>query len=206
MLVILFRDFYQFCNTGEKMNIEITELKDELINKYNVEDFLFRMVKESYDLDYVPEYHYDIKDLRKYYIKPQKNNFYIAIDKDIDEIIGTSGIRGYDRKEIIKDRKYSKEDTASLYRVFVEKKYRHNKIASRLIGKIEDFCERNFYSQIYLHTQKDSYGALPFWLSQNFEIIEDTKDEMGTIHMEKVIKKDLLDITSLNDNKEKIEI
>ena len=181
------------------------ELKKEHITEYKVEEFLFRMVKESYDLDYVPEYHYDIKDLCQYYLTPPKNNFYIAIDKDTNKIIGTSGIRGYDRNDKIKDREYSKEDTASLYRVFVEKKYRHNKIASRLIQKIEEFCERNYYSQIYLHTQKDSYGALPFWLNQNFEIIEDTKDEMGTVHMEKVIKKDLLDITSLNENKETIE-
>ncbi|RAP45927.1 MAG: GNAT family N-acetyltransferase [Methanosphaera sp. rholeuAM6] len=186
------------------MNIEIMELKKDLINQYHVENFLFRMVKESYGLDYVPEYHYDIKNLQKYYLKPQKNNFYIAIDKDTDKIIATSGIRGYDREEIIKDRKYSIDDTASIYRVFVEKEYRHHRIASRLIQKIEDFCKRNYYSQIYLHTQKDSYGALPFWLSQDFKIIDDTHDEMGTIHMEKVINRDLMNISSVNENKKQI--
>ena len=188
------------------MNIEFRELKKEDINKYEIEQFLFKMVKESYGLDYVPEYHYDIKDLYKYYLKPQKNNFYIAIDTDTDKIIGTAGIRGYDRKDSLKNRTYSKDSTASIYRVFVEKKYRHQKIATKLIQKVEEFCKNGDYSQIYLHTQKPSYGALPFWLSQEFEIVEETMDEMGTIHMEKLLKKDLLQISSLTDNKETIKI
>lgn len=164
------------------------------------------MVKESYDLDYVPEYHYDIKDLNKYYLTPQKNNFYIAIDKDRNTIIGSAGIRSYDRKESIKDRTYSKDTTASIYRVFVEKQYRHQKIATKLIQKVEEFCKKNNYREIYLHTQRPSYGALPFWLKQKFKIVYDTMDEMGTIHMEKILKQDLLEITSLTDNQEIIEI
>ena len=187
------------------MDLQFKELKKEDIKKYEIETFLFKMVKESYGLDYVPEYHYDIKDLYNYYIKPQKNNFYIAIDKNTDKIIGTSGIRGYDRKDQIKNRRYSQDTTASIYRVFVEKKYRHRKIATTLIQKVEEFCKRNNYREIYLHTQRPSYGALPFWLSQEFVIIDDTMDEMGTIHMEKVLKRDLLQITSINDIKETIK-
>lgn len=187
------------------MNIKILELKKEHLNKYDVENFLFKMVKESYGLDYVPEYHYDIKNLYKYYLKPQKNNFYIAIDTDTDKIIATAGIRSYDRKYSIKNRHYSKDTTASIYRVFVEKEYRHNKIATSLIQKLEEFCKNNNYREIYLHTQRPSYGALPFWLSQKFIIVDDTKDEMGTIHMEKIIKRELLQITSLNESEETIE-
>ena len=50
------------------MNLSILELNDELIEKYDVEAFLFHMIKISYKLDYVPEYHYDVVDLNKYYI------------------------------------------------------------------------------------------------------------------------------------------
>ncbi len=187
------------------LNIKIRELKKEDIDQYKIKNFLFKMIKESYDLDYVPEYHYDIIDLSKYYLKPQKNNFYIAIDTDTHKIIGTSGIRSYDRKYPIKNRNYSKYTTASIYRLFVEKKYRHQKIATKLIQKIEEFCKNKNYREIYLHTQRPSYGALPFWLSQEFKIVDDTKDEMGTIHMEKVLKRDLLQITSINDIKETIK-
>lgn len=173
------------------MKIEIMELKKEHLEEYNVENFLFKMVKESYNLDYVPEYHYDITDLYKYYIKPLKNNFYITIDKNQDKIIGTSGIRGYDKTYNIKNRIYNENSTASLYRLFVDKNYRHNKIATKMLQKIETFCEKSGYHEIYLHTQKDSYGALPFWLNQNYNIIEKTFDELGTIHMEKILQKNL---------------
>lgn len=188
------------------MNIEIMELEEEHIDKYDVEGFLFKMIKDNYDLDYVPEYHYDVKNLPKYYIEPEKNNFYIVIDTNTDKLIGTTGVRSYDRKNSVKNRQYSKEDTASIYRVFIDENYRHNKIATRLMKCVEEFCKKNYYSQIYLHTQKESYGALPFWLSQDFQIVHDTKDKMGTVHMEKILTEDLLRITTLNDNKEKIEI
>lgn len=182
------------------------ELKEEHIDKYEVEKFLFKMIKDNYHLDYVPEYHYDVINLHKYYIEPEKNNFYIVIDKNTDKLIGTIGIRGYDRKKPVKNRQYSMEDTASIYRVFIDENYRHNRIATRLLHIVEEFCKNKYYSQIYIHTQKESYGALPFWLSQDFKIVHDTMDEMGTIHMEKILKEDLLQITNLNKNKEKIEI
>ena len=50
------------------MNIEFRELKKEDIYRYKIKNFLFKMIKESYGLDYVPEYHYDIIDLSKYYL------------------------------------------------------------------------------------------------------------------------------------------
>ena len=168
------------------MNIEIIELKKEDIEKYDVEKFLFRLIKESFDMDYVPEFHYDVKDLEKYYIEPERNNFYIAIDGD--KIVGSAGIRNYDKNYPFEDKTYNPQSTASLYRVYVDSEYRHNKIASNMVKKLEDFCKEKDYNEIYLHTQKDSYGALSFWLSQNYEIFEISNDEYGTIHMEKPIK------------------
>lgn len=176
-----------YSNKSDMMNIKIMELKKEHLTKYDVENFLFRMIKESYNLDYVPKYHYDIKNLSKYYIQPLKNNFYICVDKDNDKLIGSSGIRGYDKSYDIKNRTYNEEKTASLYRLFVDKEYRHNKIATKMLQKVENFCKNKGYNEIYLHTQKDSYGALPFWLNQNYDIVHNTFDALGTIHMEKVL-------------------
>lgn len=168
-----------------KMNIEIIELKKEHLKEYEVEKFLFKMIKESFGLDYVPEFHYDVKKLYKYYIKPCKNNFYLTLANN--KLIGSAGIRGYDKNYHIKQRNYNLEDTASLYRIYVDVDYRHNKIATNMIKKIETFCKESDYNEIYLHTQEDSYGALPFWLSQNYTIVEKTNDEYGTIHMEKIL-------------------
>lgn len=173
------------------MNIEIVELTEELMEKYEVKKFIFKMIKESYNLDYVPEYHYDVIGLEEYYIKPERNNMFIAISED-DKLVGTSAIRGYDKNYDIKNRTYTKDSTASIYRLFVDSEYRHNKIATNMLKTIENFCEEQNYDEIYLHTQKDSYGALPFWLHQNYDIVYDTHDEMGTIHMEKIINQNRL--------------
>lgn len=169
------------------MNIKIRELTYDDIEKYNVKDFLFKMVKLCYNLDYVPEYHYDIINLEKYYINPEMSNFYIAIDTDNDKLIATSAIRGYDKDYGVKNRTYSKDTTASFHRVFVHPNYRHHKIGSQLISYLEDFCVQKQYHEIYLHTSKYSYGALSFWQYNNFQITYNTHNNEGTIHMEKIL-------------------
>lgn len=168
------------------LNIEIYELTENNLNEYNIEEFLLKMIKTCYNLDYVPEYHKDVKNLYEYYVQPEKNDFFFAIDSDNDKIVGTCGIRGYDKDYNIKDRNYNETDTASIWRLLVEPDYRHNGIATKLLDKIENFCNNN-YKEIYLHTQKDSYGALPFWLNREYEIVEETNDEYGTIHLEKIL-------------------
>ena len=71
--------------------------------------------------------------------------------------------------------------------MFVDEDYRRSKIASRLLLNIESFCREKNYSEIYLHTQKYSTGALPFWLKNNYKITKDLHNERGTVHMEKIL-------------------
>ena len=94
----------------------------------------------------------------------------------------------YDKDYNIKGKTYTPDTTASIYRVFVNSKYRHCKVGSKLVNKIEQFCKQTQYNTIYLHTQKDSYGALPFWMHNNYKITYNTHDSLGTIHMEKVLQ------------------
>lgn len=169
------------------MNIKIIQPTEDDIIKYNVKDFLFKMVKYCYNLDYVAEYHYDIIDLEKYYINPTNSNFVMAIDIDTENVVATCASRNYDRDYNIKNRSYSKDDTASIHRMFVHPKYRHCKIGSKLLRSIEKFCIENNYNQLYLHTYESSYGALSFWQYNDFQITYNTHDEDGTIHMEKVL-------------------
>lgn len=169
------------------MDIQVIQLQPELIDKYNVKDFLFSMIKSCYGLDYVPEFHYDIMDIDKYYLTPKRSNFYIAVDKEKGKLVGTSAIRGYDKDYHIKNKHYTVEKTASIYRMFVDESYRRCKIASHLLFNIERFCREKKYSEIYLHTQKYSCGALPFWLKNNYKITQEVSNERGTIHMEKII-------------------
>ena len=169
------------------MDIEIIQPNKNDIIKYDVKNFLFKMVKYCYDLDYVAEYHYDIVDLEKYYIDPENSNIYLAIDTNKQQVIASCAIRNYDRDYKVKNRTYSKDDTASIHRMFVHPDYRHQKIGSKLIKCLEEFCIEKQYNQLYLHTYESSYGALSFWLYNNFKITYHTHDEDGTIHMEKIL-------------------
>ena len=168
------------------LKIEIIELNENNLEKYNIEDFLLKMIKKCYNLDYVPEFHKDIKNLSDYYIQPEKNIFFFAVDSDKDKVVGTCGVREYDKNYNIQDREYNPTDTASIWRLFVDNDYRHNGIATKMLEKIEEFCKK-YYKEIYLHTQKDSYGGLAFWLSREYQIVEETNDEYGTIHLEKIL-------------------
>lgn len=169
-----------------KWNIIELNQNSKLINK--TKTFLFKMIKEEYNFDYIPEYHYDIKDLEKIYISNEKNNFFIAVDKRTNKIIGTLAIRQYDKNFTEFKKRYSKNNTTSIWRVFVDKKYRRKGIATALVKKAEEFAEKQKFNEIYLHTHKNINGALNFWLSQDYKITLDTNNKLATVHMEKTIE------------------
>ncbi|MDO5852052.1 MAG: GNAT family N-acetyltransferase [Methanobacteriaceae archaeon] len=164
---------------------EIISLKDnpEYINKTKL--FLMKMIKEEYGYGYIKEYHSDIKNLKETYLIP-KNNFYIILNKTKD-VIGSIGIRGYDKNFKEFKHRYTKENTSSVWRMFIDKKYRRKGLGSQLVKMVERFSKEENYNEIYLHTHKNVEGALNFWKSLNYRITIDTNNELKTIHMEKKI-------------------
>lgn len=164
---------------------KVKELKKEHISPYNVEEYLFDMIQEEYGYGYIPEYHQDIKNLEIYYIKPGKNNFFLATHHKSKKLIGTIGIRAYD-KDFLKFRGvYTPEKTASIGRLYVDKSWRRNGVASMLVSISEDFCRKKGYKNVYLHTHKILPGSLDFWLFNGYRIVEDTGNHLKTVHMEK---------------------
>lgn len=161
------------------------ELQKQDLSLYNVRGFLFNLIDDEFDYGYVANYHQDVIDMESYYIIPENNNFFVAIDYKTDKIIGSIGIRAYDRDfEIFKD-VYSPETTASIWRLFVDRPWRRNGVASALVELGEDFSCKKGYKKIYLHTQKTVKGSLDFWLSRGYKIVEDTGNSLKTVHMEK---------------------
>ena len=101
------------------MNIEIREIRDEDCEIRAVKDFLYGQIKKEYGIGPTPEFHYDIEGLKDYYISPERNNFFIAFDDG--DIVATAGIRAYDRNYEFFKGDYCEDDTASIWRLMVDK-------------------------------------------------------------------------------------
>ena len=169
------------------MDILIKELGNDINQIEKVQKFLFSQIKKEFNYGYVPEYHSDIKNLYDYYICPKRNNFFICLDKKSNDIIATIGLRAYDKDFDEFRNIYSNETTASIWRLFVDEKYRRCGIASMLFKIVEEFAYKNQYNEIYLHTHKTLNGAIDFWEKMGFNITIDTNNELQTVHMEKNI-------------------
>ncbi|MDR2624352.1 MAG: GNAT family N-acetyltransferase [Methanobrevibacter sp.] len=170
--------------TNEKL--EIIDLKNNEYNVKNIQDFLFAQIKQTYGYGYIEKYHHDIKYLEKYYKYPERNNFFVVVNRK-SEIIGTIGIRGYDKNYGIFNGLYSKESTASIWRVFIHENYRRLGIGTRLVKTVEKFIAEKNYNEIYLHTHKNVEGALDFWKKLDYCVTIDTEDKLKTVHMIKRI-------------------
>lgn len=164
---------------------KVKELEKEHISPYNVKKYLFDMIQEEFGYGYIPKYHQDINDLEIYYIKPEKNNFFLAINQESQKLIGTIGIRAYDRNFARFKEVYTPEKTASIWRVFISKPWRRKGVGSTLVHISEEFCRKKGYHNVYLHTHKIIPGSLNFWLKNGYRIVEDTGDHLKTVHMEK---------------------
>ena len=169
------------------MNVNIRELTNDPEEIINVQKFLFSMIKLEFGYDYVPQWHQDIVNMEEYYINPERNAFFVAYSEE-GEIIGTIGIRAYD-KNFEKFKHYSKETTSSIWRLFVDRRYRRCGLASKMFSIAENFAKERKYNEIYLHTHKTLDGAIAYWTKMGFVITLDEGDELETVHMEKHIKK-----------------
>ena len=158
-----------------------------------VQKFLFKQIEKEFGYGYVPEWHEDIIKLEEYYVNPVRNNFFIACLEESGEIIGTIGIRAYDKNFSEFRQLYSNETTSSIWRLFVDEKYRRCGLASKMFYIAENFANQSKYHNIYLHTHKTLDGALEFWTKMGFVVSLEANDELETVHMDKEIHE--LDIT-----------
>lgn len=165
------------------------QLSDNICEKTRTQEFLFKQIKKEYGYGYVPKYHKDIMNLNEYYINPRKNNLFLAKNPENDEIIATIAVRGYDKKFKEFEGLYNKEDTASIWRLYVDEKYRRLGLATKLFKLVESFSYLNNYKEIYLHTHKNLNGGLNFWKKMGFETTVDTNNDLQTVHMIKKLPK-----------------
>lgn len=168
------------------MDIKIEELGKNLDKIPHVQEFLFKMIKKEFGFDYIPKWHQDIVNMDEFYINPCRNNFFIAYTES-GEIIATICIRDYDKDFPQFRHLYSKENTSSIWRLFVDERFRRCGLASKMFSIAENFANGMNYDSIYLHTHKTLNGALELWTKMGFVITIDSGDELETVHMDKKI-------------------
>ena len=167
------------------MEFVIKEIDNDGTEIEDVKSFLYDQIKKEYGIGPDMRFHYDIEFIEEYYVGPSCNSFFIAYDGD--KIVATAGIRAYDKDYEYFRGMYSKEDTASIWRLMVDENYRRYGLARKLVGKIESFSKLEGYSKIYLHTHRYLDAALPFWKSLGYKIVLEEDDYDETTHMEKCL-------------------
>ena len=168
------------------MDFIIREVENNQEEIEAVKEFLYAQIFNEYGIGPTPKFHYDIEGIIEYYILPSKNNFYIALDDE--KIIATAAIRAYDVDYELFKGVYSKEDTASIWRLMVDKDYRRHGLARRLVNVMEVFAKNEGYDKIYLHTHRYLESGIPFWTSVGYEITIEEDDYDETTHMVKYLK------------------
>ncbi|AMD17966.1 GNAT family acetyltransferase [Methanobrevibacter sp. YE315] len=167
------------------MDFTIKELNDDPLEIENVKDFLYGQIRKVYDIGPTPEFHYDIDGIDEYYIKPSRNAFFVVYYED--KIVATAAIRAYDKDYEFFRGIYSKEDTASVWRLMVDEEYKRRGIARSLVNAMEEFAKKVGYTRIYLNTHRYLDAALAFWESMGYEITVEEDDYDETNHMVKVL-------------------
>ena len=165
------------------MNIKIREIKNDFDEICAVKSFLYDQIQKEYGIGPTPEFHYDIEGIVEYYISPKRNNFYVAFCGD--KLVATAAIRAYDKDYELFRGLYSEENTASIWRLMVDKDYRRHGLARKLVAIMEDFARDVGYERIYLHTHRYLEAAPAFWDSLGYEITIQEDDYDETNHMVK---------------------
>ena len=168
------------------MDFTIRELGIDSLEVEAAKEFLYGQIKKVYGIGPTPEFHYDIEGIEEYYILPSNNAFFVAYDGD--RIVATAAIRAYDRDYEFFKGLYTKEDTASIWRLMVDEKYRRHGLARSHVNTMEDFAHKKGYARIYLHTHRYLEAAMAFWESLGYEITIQEDDYDETNHMIKVLK------------------
>lgn len=168
------------------MDIVIREIENDENEINCVKEFLFNQINNEYHIGPTAKFHYDIFGLKKYYIEPTQNNFFLALDGE--KIVATIGIRVYDKDFEFFRGIYSNEDTASIWRLMVDRNYRRKGIARLLVDNVENFARDMGYDKIYLHTHRYLESGLSFWKSCGYEITVEEDDYDETTHMDKVLR------------------
>ena len=120
----------------------------------------------------------DIIDIDGYYIK-NGGNFWIAIDKEKNKIMGTIALE-------------NRGNTGILKRLYIEREYQHSGIGTELYNTFEKYVkEKTDIKTIYLACGRVLENAHKFYIRNGFKQTDNLEIEMHTVEGDDFFKKEI---------------
>ncbi|MCB9359048.1 GNAT family N-acetyltransferase [Candidatus Woesearchaeota archaeon] len=133
--------------------VKIIEFRKEYQEK--TKDMIINILVNEFNFE---KYRPDLLDIKKTYQGKDKDNFWIAVDKNA-EIVGSICIKDVQGYGYIK-------------RMYVVKRLRRKGIASKLFSALLAFAKEKGYSELYLATNETMTAAQQFYERNGFKRIE----------------------------------
>lgn len=147
---------------------------------------------------YLPQWHGDIIDLESYYLAPEDNALFVAVQDG--KVAATAGVRGQTPVSpphpLEVANRFEEGRTATIYRAYVRPERRRQGLAGALVDACLDFiATRERYTGVYLHTDARTPGAVEFWshrgkvlfderIAVNTALGEPLEEPFQTVHFE----------------------
>jgi GNAT superfamily N-acetyltransferase len=149
---------------------------------------MLRVFDEDFGYGYLPQWHWDVDDLKGVYLDNPRHGLWVAVDEG-ETVLGTAGVReGGPRcppnPAWLADR-YAGAGTAQLVRVYVTPALRGHGIGRALVDAARQFvATEGEYRCLYLHTDTRVAGAEAFWRALGRVVYDARPDEWSTVHFE----------------------
>lgn len=144
-------------------------------------DLMIRIFEQDFGYGYRPEFHGDVDQMQATYIDNPRNALFVAVDDASGAIAASAGVRSGGLKPEFNHawlvERYDPERSAQIVRVYVDRAYRRNGLARRLVDEAVRFVAgEDSYDVLILHTDPRSPGAEAFWRAMPTRLILDDRD------------------------------
>ncbi|MGH8906213.1 MAG: GNAT family N-acetyltransferase [Egibacteraceae bacterium] len=149
---------------------------------------MLRVFDEDFAYGYLPQWHWDVDDLKCVYLGNPRHCLWVAVD-DAGAVVGTAAVREGGplcppNPRWLADR-YAGPGTAQLVRVYVTPALRGRGIGRALVDAARRFVAvEGGYRCLYLHTDTRVAGAEAFWRALGRVVCDARHDEWSTVHFE----------------------
>jgi GNAT superfamily N-acetyltransferase len=139
-------------------------------------DFCLQMIRDTYAIDYHPQWHADLDSL----IKPAQENWYNAANRGAfcvvydagGEMVATGGLHGFSLKpgtaKRLGERYQDHAEICQLVRVYLRPELRGQGLGTRIVTLLEDRAAQLNYRTSYLHADALADATLRFWQRCNY--------------------------------------